>query len=41
MYNPFLISIAVTRLARRRHVSRWHNFAVALRELANRLIMAW
>ena len=41
MYNPFLISIAVSDLSRRRRVARWHNFAVALRELANRLIIAW
>jgi len=41
MYNPFLVSIAVSDLSRRRRVARWHTFALALRELANRLIMVW
>ena len=41
MYNPFLVSIAVSDLPRRRRVARWHNFAVALRELARQLMIVW
>ena len=39
MYNPFLVSIAVADLPRRRRMARWHHFALALRELTRLLTL--